>query len=292
MRLIPLLPLEGAQRFGAAVGLLASWLPGRRKKRLREHLALAFPEKSQSERDALGRQAWISMAMLASEGLWVSAWKPEDASRLVVDTPEPWERSLAMARASGKGLVIFAAHMGPLEVLARWFPTALGFPVACIAAEPKDLIVEELSKLIRQSGGLNLIYRGEAATASMRHLRNGGALMMLVDHNIKGRGVLVPFFGHPAHTTLAPARLALQSGAVANTFFCVRDGWGKFRLFCGEPMVLPTLPRDPESRFRVEAELAAEYTRRIEQAIRAHPEQYLWMHRRWEERSDSLPYPS
>jgi KDO2-lipid IV(A) lauroyltransferase len=290
--LAPRFSLEAVQQTGAALGALGWKLAGRRNRRLLEHLEIAFPEADQPERQRIAAESWSSMGRLFMEALWAPAWQQErDSQRIRIATPDEWEQTLRMTRERGRGLVVFAAHLGAMEILAHWFPQTIGMEVMAVAARPKLDALEGPSRRLRESGGLKLVYRGEAGTAALRHLRAGGVLLMLADHNLKGPGVQVPFFGRPAHTLLAPARLALQCGGVANTMFCLREGVGRFRLECGQPFFLESPPRDAEARFRAEARLTLDYTQRIEAAIRLAPEQYLWMHKRWEKRSDSLPLP-
>lgn len=292
---VPKLPLTVMQRLACFVGRVGALAPGKRKKRVRDHLRIAFPspEYDADFRKRLMAPAYETTVQIFFESLWVSAWQPDrDDDRVRLNDAENWRRTLELARERGKGLVIFTAHLGTPEIMGRWFVSHCGLPVMAVAARPKiPELVEPMIKR-RQSSGLKLVFRGDAGMATLRHLRGGGALIMFVDHNLKGPGVDIPFFGKPAHTLLAPARLALQSGAVATTMFGLRDGTGRFIAHCDEPMELPELSRNKEERFRQEAELALEYTRRIETAIRQYPDQYLWMHKRWQKRSGTLPFPS
>lgn len=290
--LVPKLPLGAVQGLGRVLGTLGGAIPHRRRRRVEEHLRLAFPEKPDAERRRLLRASYRGMAMYFLETLWIRAWRPErDGGRVSVVQPENLAETIRLVRAEGRGFVLFTAHLGSVELMGKWIGEQFGIPVMAVAAPPKIEGLEEPLRRQREQGGLRIVYRGEAGPAALRHLRSGGALITLVDHNLKGAGVAVPFFGHPAHTLLAPARLALQSGAVANTLFGLRAAGGRFLVECGEPMRLPPYPRDKQERFREEARLTREYTARIESVIRRYPDQYLWMHRRWQERpgTPSLP---
>ncbi len=292
---VPRVRLEALQRIGVALGSLGAWLPGKRKERVRRHLEIAFPtpEYSEEYRRSLLRPAYITTVQVFLEALWATKWNQErDGWRVEVEDEEKWQRTLAMARERGKGLVVYTAHLGSPEAASPWFASHLGMPMLSVASRPKIKELEGPMIAQRTAGGSQLVWRGNAGLATLRHLRGGGAVIMLVDHNLKGPGVGIPFFGKEAHTLLAPARLALQSGAVANTVFALRGDRGRFVLRCGEPMIMPAMEKDKERRFVQEAELAREYTRRIEDAVRQHPDQYLWMHKRWQERSNTLPYPS
>lgn len=291
---VPRLPIGFWQFVGKVLGALASFVPGRRRTRLRDHLEIAYPspEYSDAYRAKLLRASCQSLVNLFFEGIWASGWKEPDNRRVELLEPQRWEELRAYLESDeNKGLVIYTAHLGTFEVVGRWFCNESPKPVMAVASKPKVPEIAEMLREVRQKVGYRLVWRGDAGLATMRHLRAGGVLVMLVDHNLKGPGVAVPFFGKDAHTLLAPARLALQSGARATTAFCLRQGLGKFQVFFEEPLALPPYPRQADERLRVEADLAATYTRRIEDNIRQHPEQYLWMHKRWQKRSDTLPFP-
>jgi KDO2-lipid IV(A) lauroyltransferase len=292
-RLTPVFSLETVQRLSNGFGNILSKFPGARRRRVVEHLRIAFPEMADSERTRILRASYRSMVCLFMEALWVPGWrKGEDDRRVRIATPATWEKTLRLASEHGRGLVIYTAHLGTVELLARWFTDNIGMPVLAVAARPKMEGLVELTKRQRESSGYRVVWRGDAGIAAVRHLRAGGCLIMMVDHNLRGPGVSVPFFGREAHSLLAPARLALQSGAVANTMFCLRDGVGRVFVEADEPILPVPYPTDRDERFRLEAELVKEYTRRIEEKIRRYPDQYLWMHKRWVIRSETLPYPA
>lgn len=292
---VPRLPLERAQTLGAALGRAVAMLPGKRRRRVENHLRIAFPDGTMdsAQRAALARESYSALGSFLCESLWVSSWKDKaDNGRVRFANEENWRRTLELARERGRGLIIYTAHLGTPELFGRWLSTNCGMPLMAVAAPSKIAGLQEHMSARRQSGNVQVVLRGEAGSATLRHLRAGGVLVMFVDHSLKGPGVEVPFFGRGAHTLLAPAKLALQSGAVGNTLFALREGAGRFSLECDDPMEIPSYSRDRGERFRQEAVVAAEYTGRIEAAIRRHPQQYLWMHKRWQKRSDTLPFPS
>jgi Kdo2-lipid IVA lauroyltransferase/acyltransferase len=293
-KLIPKLPLSVVQSVSSFLGSVGSLLPEKRKDRVKEHLEIAFPPKQYTEdfRKKLLKQTYIAAAQVFLEALWVSAWKEKDDKRLVILQPEKWKKTLALSKEQGKGLAIFTAHIGSPEIIGNWFVRTSGMSTMAVAAHPKNPLIEGPMIKKRESSGLKLVFRGEAGIKTFRHLRQGGALAMFVDHNLKGEGLNVPFFGKEAHTLLAPAKLALQSKAIANTFFILRGKNGQFLFHCDDPIELPDYSKNPQERKKQEAELILEYTKRIENVVRQYPEQYLWMHKRWQKRSDTLPLPS
>ncbi|MEO8376619.1 MAG: hypothetical protein ABI579_03025 [Candidatus Sumerlaeota bacterium] len=289
---IPRFRLESLQRAGDILGAIGACVPGKRHRRVVDHLELAFPD-GEADRPRVLKETYQSAIKTFFEVLWGIRWKPAvDNERLTIANPEALETVLAETKRRGKGLVIFTAHLGCSELTAHWFVTSFGLPCMAVAARPKIKALEDAMERVRGASGLRQIYRGEAGTAALRHLRAGGVLILMVDHNLKGPGVEVPFFGYAAHTLLAPARLALQAGAVVTTMFGLRHGPGRILLENEPPMNLPEAARDRAVRFDQEVDLTRAYTARIEEMVRRYPGQYLWMHKRWQKRPDTFPRSS
>ena len=102
--------------------------------------------------------------------------------------------------------------------------------------------------------------------------------VLLVDQDARRHGVFVPFLGAPASTIPTPAELALRTGAAIIPAFSERTGPG-FRYVArfGPPVACAASGDHGADVLRITAEI----NRRLEDAVRAHPEQWLWAHRRW-----------
>jgi KDO2-lipid IV(A) lauroyltransferase len=130
----------------------------------------------------------------------------------------------------------------------------------------------------RSSGGNTVIYKRRALGQVLRLLRAGRGVALLLDQNMEaGDGIFVEFFGRPAATTTVAAALASKTGCALVPSHTRLDPDGRYRLTY-EPPVFWTPGADREREiFRITQEL----TRRVERWVRASPEQWLWMHRRW-----------
>ncbi|MEW6433611.1 MAG: lysophospholipid acyltransferase family protein [Myxococcota bacterium] len=279
--LLGLLPLRLASGLGAVVGRLSYALARRERRKALASLERAFPEKSPAEREALARACFAHLGRMALELVcvkqldrrvdeWVD-WTPE--SRAAFDA--------ALARK--KGVVFVTGHVGNWELLARRAGLA-GYPVFTIAREASDPRTTALIERFRTSGGVRPIWRGRpsAAKEMLRALKNGAFLGLLIDQDTKVQSVWVPFFGHLAKTPRAAADLALRTGAAVLTGFCHRVAPHRYRIVMRE---VPLPPGDSDAAV---TDLTATLTKAIEDAIREHPEQWVWMHERWK----SPPEPS
>lgn len=265
-----LLPIRWVSGLGAALGSLSFRLAAGERRKALESLAKAFPAKSGRERSQLARACFrhlgrsvFELACIAQLDRdvdhWIR-WAAED--RAVLDA----------ALARNKGVVFVSGHVGSWELLARRVAMA-GYPCQTIAKETTDGRTTALIERFRSSSKLRSIWRGQpgAAKAMLRALKAGQILGMLVDQDTDVQSVWVPFFGHPAKTPRAAADLALRTGAAVVMGFCRREADGRYRLAMRE---LPTVGAEPTT-------LTAQMTAQIEEAVRAAPEQWVWMHRRW-----------
>lgn len=279
------LPYGAVRPIGRMLGWLAYVGSPSRRRRTRSHIDAALGELSPAERRRVLHGTYASMGMVLMESLWAPSYDDARHGPLIqLEDPAALESMAAQAKAEKRGLLLITAHLGCWEMLASWLMRRTGLPFLTVASEPSIEALREPMRRHREASGARLAWRGEAGMALMRHLRGGGLAVILADHNLRGEGVAVPFFHAPAHSLLAPARLALASGAVVSTGFAYRQPGGRVMARVDPPFQLPKPSRDKQERQRQEVELTAQYVRRIELAIRRDPGQWLWMHRRWRDR--------
>lgn len=278
-----LVPARLASALGAAFGTLAWAVASNERRRALASLAVAFPEKSEPERRALARACFQHLGRAAFELVCVrqldrnvDAW---------VEWPAESRAVLDAALARKHGVVFISGHLGNWELLARRVALA-GYPCQTIARETSDPRTTALVERFRASGNLKSIWRGRpgAVKDMLRALKRGEILGLLIDQDTRVQSVFVPFFGRPAKTPRAAADLALRTGAAVVLGFCRRVAPARYTLRFEE------VPLPPGDREAAAVALTATLTQRIEDAIRAAPEQWVWMHQRW--RSRPLEEPS
>jgi len=124
------------------------------------------------------------------------------------------------------------------------------------------------------------VHKRKAVREIVRALREGSGVAIVIDQDARDGGLFVPFFGRLASTTPTLARMALRTGAAIVPTFCVPQPDGTYRITY-EPEV------EVRSGVDVEAEayrLTEVCTAVIEKWVRAYPEHWFWMHRRWKTR--------
>ena len=269
------LPHRLAIALGALVGTLAYYLVPKERRLALEHLALAFPDRDAGWRRRTARRCFANLGRSALE---VAAVRSFDARlKEVVELGEAETRLLREAHARGKGVVFVSCHVGNWELLARRLVRE-GYRAATVAREANDPRLTALLQARRAEAGLQTIWRGSqsAARELLRRLRAGDLLGLLIDQDTSVQGQFVPFFGRPAFTPRAPADLALRTGA-AVLFGCAhRVAPTRHRLVLRGVSIEPTGDAEADS-----LALTAALTREIEAEVRAAPEEWVWMHRRW-----------
>ncbi len=262
------LPIRFASWLGAGFGVLAFALAGGERRKALASVEVAFPAMAQADRLALVRACFRHLGKMIFELVCVEQ---------IDAVPDEWVRwadrtVLDAALARGKGVMFISGHVGNWELLARRVALA-GYPCQTIAKETTDPRTTALIEKFRASSKLKSIWRGQpgAAKAMLRALRDGQILGMLIDQDTDVQSVWVPFFGRSAKTPRAAADLALRTGAAVVVGFCQREADGRYRVVMHE---VPTEGLDAVS-------LTATLSAQIEAAVRAAPEQWVWMHRRW-----------
>ncbi|MGH7441110.1 MAG: lysophospholipid acyltransferase family protein, partial [bacterium] len=166
----------------------------------------------------------------------------------------------------------------------EWMGAALlrkGFAVTFLIGTQSNPYVDRLFNQYRGKVGIQFV-RIHAIRQALRVLKSGGLVALLGDQDGDRWGTFVPFFGVPASTHSIGELLARRSGAALAFGVPVRLGPRSYRLS------IDMIPRpDPAlGEAQASAWTLAEVNRRLEEAVRAHPEQWLWMHHRWR----SQPY--
>lgn len=277
--LFRLFPLDTAAEISAWMWRRLS-TGGRRHKKALANLAIAFPEKTDAEREAIAREMWDNIGRVMAEMIQIDRLLKEP-ERIEV------EDDFFIRRYKGKmGPVIAASmHMGNWE-LAMWPLALCECKTAAVYRLVKNPYVDLYLRSMRQQlypGGLFAKGRARGKSAGFdtarllgTYAREGGRLAFLADL-YDGKGIAVPFFGQDAKSTPFPAMLARRAGARMWVGCCRRVGrQSRFRVTVKELRV----PRTEDSSADVKS-LTAAMQQQFEHWIRETPEQFTWSNRRF-----------
>lgn len=179
------------------------------------------------------------------------------------------------AKAAGKGVLFATLHLGAWELSA--FSHALMAEPMHVVVRPLDnphldAFVEER----RAASGNIILGKKEAARGIFQALKDNRAVGILVDQNVGlDEGLFVNFFGRKACVSPTFAKLAARTGATVIPGYAI---WSpderKFVLRFDEPVGITGNTLIDTQRIQ----------NALERAIRAYPDQWLWIHRRWKTR--------
>lgn len=270
---------------GGAYVLL--WMLPKLRKTAEFNLHLAFPDWPPAKHREVKRKMVRNLGWMAAEFARLPLYTKENIEQFVV--LDGHENFLA-GRSRGKGVVYLTGHIGAWE-LSSFAHALYGFPLHYMARPLDNKPLDTMVNLYRGLSGNTPIFKNDAARGMLRILKNAGTVGILADQNtMPQEGVFVDFFGTPACTTTGIARVALHTDAAVVPGYAYWDeNIRKYRLRF-EPPVELTRSGNPEQDI---LENTQRFTKVIEEIIRQHPEQWVWIHARWKTRPKGEPplYP-
>jgi KDO2-lipid IV(A) lauroyltransferase len=241
------------------------------------NIRTAYPDKTDDEVEAVALGAWDNLGRTGAEYPHLGKifdYDPEATTpgRIEVDGVEQF---LAL-RDDGRPGLIFSAHLANWELPAIC-AARFDLDATAVFRAPNDPGVARVVHEIRSEtmGGLEAARQG-AAFAMQGVLERGGHLGMLIDQHFT-RGVTVNFMGRPALANPLLGKFVRQYECPVHGVRVIRLPGGRFRLQLTPPVAMP---RDADGQIDVRGAMQA-MTDVVESWVREHPEQWLWMHRRW-----------
>lgn len=268
------LPLPVTLACGRGLGRLVALVMAGRRREAAENITRCIPRIPLPEARRLVWRMYANLGMNVVETLRM-ARRPPAEIRGLIDLGD-LEQVVARLIAPGKGLLVLTAHVGNWEYFAT-ASAGYGYPLGIIV---KDLRPESLNTYItemRALHGTTVFSRRGSLRRALKHVKDNGILGFLLDQNAKrDEGVFVDFFGQTACTNIGLAQIARVTGATTLPVFLIRQPGGRFKSLAFPPIPPPADGSEEEIRRHVQA-----CTSVTEEVIRQHPDQWIWMHRRW-----------
>lgn len=260
-------------------------IPRCRKTGMR-NLEIAFPEQTDDWRKIILRKNATEMARLAADAVRLASLD-EQWVRDHVSCPILPRYLEALAQQNGKGLLIASGHLGSFELLGHTIGL-MGHPLSAVARSFQSPKLDTWWTSLRESRGNKIIGRKGAFKEISSTLSRGRSVAVLFDQNVtRNHAVFVEWLGLPAATTKSLALAALRSEVpifVASILYRGDDRYTIDAIECNFSHIYrdESLSLD-EKVFAITNKLAGEYTR----MIRAFPEGWFWIHRRWKTRPEA-----
>lgn len=276
------LSLRRAGDVGEWIGRLGYSPFAVRRAVVERQIGAAFPGLAEPEVKRIARESYEHLGRTTIETALLPACSREEVLELV-DYIEGWD-VLERARAAGRGLMIVSGHLGNWE-LGGAYVAARGVALEAVARRMQNPLFDRYLTQTRARIGMSVIHDADAVRRVPRAMKEGHAVAFLIDQGAVGlASTWVPFFGRHAKTPRGPAVFALRLRTPLLFATAVRNSSGRFSLHFEE---LP-VRRTDDLEADVDAIVAA-YTSALERAVRRHPEQYFWHHRRWKHQRPGTP---
>jgi KDO2-lipid IV(A) lauroyltransferase len=277
------LPRPLARAVAAAMARILYDLSPRLRKTAEANLRIAFPEWSESQRNAVIHAMVRNLGWMAAEFARFPKYSKENIDQLVLlDGNE----NFLEGQRRGKGVLFLTGHIGAWE-LSSFAHAVYGYPLHYMARPLDNKRIDDLVNGYRCLSGNRPIFKNESARVMLKVLKDAGTVGILADQNtMPEEAVFVDFFGAQASTSTGIARVALHTDAAVVPGYAVWDAnIQKYRLRF-EPPVELIRTGDTE---RDVLENTQKFTKVIEDIIRKYPEQWVWVHGRWNSRPKGEP---
>jgi KDO2-lipid IV(A) lauroyltransferase len=283
LKTLEILPRRAARSLAAFGARVLYNRSPKLRKTAEFNLRLAFPHRRDSERAEVIRKMTRNLGWMAAEFARLPKYSAQNIEDVVI--LDGHENFLAGHR-QGKGVLYLTGHIGAWE-LSSFAHAAYGYPLHYMARPLDNRRVDALVNRYRCLSGNRPILKNESARAMLKVLKGAGTVGILADQNtLPIEGVFVDFFGSAASTSTGIARVALHTGAAVVPGYAVWDEQIKKYRLRFEPAVELTRTGDTE---RDVLENTQKFTKVIEEIIRKYPDQWVWIHGRWNTRPPGEP---
>ncbi|MEK7223447.1 MAG: lysophospholipid acyltransferase family protein [Pseudomonadota bacterium] len=267
------LPLPVAHALGAVLGWLFLVIPNKRRRTAEINLELCFPEMSRGGRQRLLRRNMIELGKSVTEigVLWT---RSEKTIRRLVRRVSGKDK-LEQALQRGQGLLLAIPHLGAWEMIGLW--GSLHHPMTSLYRTPPMSQMGKLMRATRERFSARLVSADNTGIRALyKALERGEMVAILPDQvpSTRSGSVFAPFFGIPASTMVLLSRLAIKTGAPV--MFAYAE-----RLPHGRGYHLHFLPASPDINHGGIESSAATVNAMVEKCVRAAPEQYQWVYKRF-----------
>lgn len=268
---ISLLPLRLLYLLSDLTYFILYHIAGYRKELVSSNLLIAFPEKTEEEREKIAKQFYLNFTDTIIETvkmISITRKELERRSQCEVDY-------INELIAKGRNIHIMVGHQFNWEFANLVYAGLLRIPFVGIYMPVNNKIFEKISFKFRSKNGTIMISVKDFKNKMHKVFSDQYILALAADQNpgYPGNAYWLNFFGKPAPFVTGPAKGAVKNNTavVFVGFEKVKRGYYKFHI---EPMAENGASHTPE-------QLTIMYKNILEETIRNNPSNYLWSHRRW-----------
>lgn len=245
-----------------------------RRRVAETNIKLCFPHLNPTEQRKLVKDIFYSSTLSFFET--AEAWCR--SSNLVNYEIRGLEH-LKQAREGGRGILLLSGHFGSIDLCGALLKDSLQY--ATVYRRHDSELFNYFMTRGRERYSTKTIARKDMR-GLLRELKTGGVVWYAPDQDYgRKASVFVPFFGVSTATITMTSKVAKASNALVVPLSAYRTDDGRSIVLTFEPPV--NIPSGDD------VEDARLINRWLEEKIKEHPEQYLWLHKRFKTRPDNEP---
>ena len=236
-----------------------------------KNLNKVFPRKNILSKKKIIKEMWFHFGRVIGEYAHLSSIKVFNNKRFEIKNL----KYLIESVESGNNCIFFSAHIGNWELTSHPLVQS-NHKINFIYRAPNNKLVDYALSTIRKNYGVGLIRKGSVgARESVRSLKNKESIGMLIDQKMND-GIDSLFFGTKVRTASAIAKLAIKYKSKIIPAICIRKNGINFKIEYFKPIEFEKI-----QQIGNESDILSYLNKFIEMWIRKHPEQWLWIHNRW-----------
>lgn len=279
-----ILPWRIALKTGEMLGLLLYLVWGSRRKVAVENIrrsAECGALKINGPAESIARKSFMNLGKSFVEVMKIYYGFGD---RLIQNIDVTGIENFLNAKAKNRGVIIITGHC------SNWELCALGFGVKVhkaigVARTQDNPYLNKIIERIRTGYGNASIYKKGALKNILSFLRKGEVVGMLIDQAVVAdEGYIIDFLGRDAWTIKAPALIARKTGAPVVPAFIHRSG-NRYVLTVHPEVSLS----EAENTEQAVIEDTKKFSACIEDYVRQHPAEWLWIHKRWKRTGQNRP---
>jgi KDO2-lipid IV(A) lauroyltransferase len=269
---------------GKLLGMIAYILDGRHRRIVKHNLRFIYPDWPADRIRELSLRIFQHVGITVLEVCQLSRFSREDILRKV---RVRGEEHLLDAVNTSKGTILISAHLGNWEIANMLVSCYVRTPLVLVARRMWPNALNQWVYRFRSRFGSVVLDKGGAFSKMGQVLRRGGAVALLIDQGtLFSEGIETHFFGKTVTATPAAAILARRYNSAVLPVFCIREKDGTFTAIV-EPPLSFRKTKDIRGDLRYNTQMMNDA---VERAIRAYPQQWFWLHKRWKRHYPEL-YP-
>ncbi len=281
MEIIAFMPYIIVVLFAKFIGALMYCLVPSARKVALINLKQAFPEKTYGDRKRIAKRSMKSMIITFAE--FIKSSRMSDSQilkRIKIEGLESFDRALEEKQ---KGIIAITGHIGNWEYVAFYFAIHKYNPKVIFRPldNPK---LDKYMRSWREKRGTECISRWGDLRDIFKALHENSPVAFLCDQNYLD-GIFVDFFGYPCATAVGPVAVAMKTKSPIAILYDLPDRYGHHKIIVSEIMYIEEKETKEETLYFN----TQKYTKKLEEIIRKHPENWLWVHPRWNTRPKGEP---